>query len=76
VGDILGRSKDGFQPVNTDEREGMLGDDSDSEVKQRALSLGCGVAQTVGLVLLLSIANYKGATGMYLLEETERCSPL
>ncbi len=37
VGDILGRSKDGFQPVNTDEREGMLGDDSDSEVKQSSL---------------------------------------
>ncbi len=31
VADILGRSKDGFQPVNTEEREGMLGDDSDSE---------------------------------------------
>ena len=30
VGDILGRSKDGFQPVDTDERE--LLDDSDSEV--------------------------------------------
>jgi hypothetical protein len=33
VGDILGRSKDGFQPVNTDEREGMLADDSESEVR-------------------------------------------
>ena len=32
VGDILGRNKDGFQPVNTEERDGMLDDDSDSEV--------------------------------------------
>ena len=32
VGDILGRSKDGFQPVDTDERE--LLDDSDSEVSR------------------------------------------
>ena len=32
VGDILGRNKDGFQPVNTDERDGMLDDDSESEV--------------------------------------------
>merc|ERR1719318_312174 len=31
VGDILGRNKDGFQPVNTDERDGMLDDESDSE---------------------------------------------
>ena len=31
VGDILGRSKDGFKPLNTEE-EGMLDDDSDSEV--------------------------------------------
>jgi len=34
VGDILGRNKDGFQPVNTDERDGMLDDDSDSEVEE------------------------------------------
>ena len=33
VGDILGRSKEGFKPLNTDEGEGMLDDDSDSEVK-------------------------------------------
>ena len=32
LGDILGRSKDGFQPVNTEERDGLVGDDSDSEV--------------------------------------------
>ena len=32
MGDILGRSKDGFQPVNTEERDGLVGDDSDSEV--------------------------------------------
>ena len=32
IGDLLGRSKDGFQPVNTDERDGLVGDDSDSEV--------------------------------------------
>ena len=32
VGDILRRNKDGFQPVNTEERDGMLDDDSDSEV--------------------------------------------
>lgn len=31
IGDILGRSKD-YQPVNTDERDGLVGDDSDSEV--------------------------------------------
>ena len=31
-GDILGRSKDGFLPVNTEERDGLVGDDSDSEV--------------------------------------------
>lgn len=35
VGDILGRSKDGFQPVDTDERE--LLDDSDSEVEEFSL---------------------------------------
>jgi len=34
VGDILGRNKDGFQPVNTDERDGMLDDDSESEVEE------------------------------------------
>jgi len=34
VGDILGRNKDGFQPVNTEERDGMLDDDSDSEVEE------------------------------------------
>jgi hypothetical protein len=33
VGDLLGRSKDGFKPLNTDERDGMLDDDSDSEVR-------------------------------------------
>ena len=32
VGDILGRSKEGFRPLSTDERENMLEDDSDSEV--------------------------------------------
>ena len=32
VGDILGRSKDGFKPLNTEEGDGMLDDDSDSEV--------------------------------------------
>ena len=32
LGDILGRSKEGFQPLNTDERDGMMGEDSDSEV--------------------------------------------
>ena len=35
VGDILGRSKEGFKPLNTDEGEGMLDDDSDSEVKYK-----------------------------------------
>lgn len=34
VGDILGRSKEGFKPLNTEEGDGMLDDDSDSEVKQ------------------------------------------
>ena len=39
IGDILGRSKDGFQPVNTEERDGLVGDDSDSEVsRQHALA--------------------------------------
>jgi len=33
IGDILGRSKD-YQPVNTDERDGLVGDDSDSEVEE------------------------------------------
>ena len=32
VGDILGRSKDGFKPLNTDEGDGMLDEDSESEV--------------------------------------------
>ena len=32
VGDILGRNKDGFKPLNTEEKDGMLDDDSDSEV--------------------------------------------
>ena len=32
VGDILGRSKEGFKPLNTEEGDGMLDDDSDSEV--------------------------------------------
>ena len=32
VGDILGRSKDGFKPLSTDEGENMLDSDSDSEV--------------------------------------------
>ena len=31
VGDLLGRDKKGFKPLNTEE-EGMLDDDSDSEV--------------------------------------------
>lgn len=34
VGDILGRSKDGFKPLSTDEGENMLDSDSDSEVVQ------------------------------------------
>jgi len=34
LGDILGRSKDGFLPVNTEERDGLVGDDSDSEVEE------------------------------------------
>eukprot|EP00088_Acartia_fossae_P044812 TRINITY_DN47828_c0_g1_i1.p1 TRINITY_DN47828_c0_g1~~TRINITY_DN47828_c0_g1_i1.p1 ORF type:complete len:114 (-),score=35.49 TRINITY_DN47828_c0_g1_i1:148-489(-) len=34
LGDILGRSKDGFQPVNTEERDGLVGDESDSEVEE------------------------------------------
>ena len=34
VGDILGRSKEGFKPLNTEEGDGMLDDDSDSEVKK------------------------------------------
>lgn len=32
VGDILGRSKEGFRPLSTDEGENMLDGDSDSEV--------------------------------------------
>ena len=32
VGDILGRSKEGFRPLSTDEGENMLDADSDSEV--------------------------------------------
>ena len=32
VGDILGRSKEGFRPLSTDEGENMLDPDSDSEV--------------------------------------------
>ena len=32
VGDILGRSKEGFRPLNTEEGDGMLDEDSDSEV--------------------------------------------
>ena len=32
VGDILGRSKEGFRPLSTDEGENMLDSDSDSEV--------------------------------------------
>jgi len=31
VGDLLGRDKKGFKPLSTEE-EGMLDDDSDSEV--------------------------------------------
>ena len=38
VGNILGRNKDGFQQVNTDERDGMLDDDSDSEVSFHLIS--------------------------------------
>jgi hypothetical protein len=34
MGDLLGRSKDGFQPVNTEERDGLVGADSDSEVEE------------------------------------------
>ena len=33
VGDILGRSKDGFKPLNTEDADGLLDDDSDSEVR-------------------------------------------
>ena len=32
VGDILGRSKEGFKPLNTEDADGLLDDDSDSEV--------------------------------------------
>ena len=32
VGGLLGRNKDGFKPLDTEERDGMLEDDSDSEV--------------------------------------------
>ena len=52
VGDILGRSKDGFQPVNTDEREGMLGDESDSEVIARGPS-----TEVVGTYLLVPVGT-------------------
>ena len=38
VGDILGRSKEGFRPLRTDEGENMLDDDSDSEVKLGIIS--------------------------------------
>ena len=48
VGDILGRNKDGFQPVNTDERDGMLDDDSDSEVG--AINTGCPKPSTKVLI--------------------------
>ena len=33
VGDILGRSKEGFKPLNTEDADGLLDDDSDSEVR-------------------------------------------
>ena len=33
VGDMLGRNRDGFKPLNTEEKDGMLDDDSDSEVE-------------------------------------------
>jgi len=36
VGDLLGRDKKGFKPLNTEE-EGMLDDDSDSEVEEFSL---------------------------------------
>ena len=32
VGDILGRSKEGFKPLNTEDADGLLDEDSDSEV--------------------------------------------
>ena len=32
VGDILGRSKEGFRPLSTEEGENMMDSDSDSEV--------------------------------------------
>merc|ERR1719450_1441350 len=35
VGDILGRSKEGFRPLSTEEGENMLDPDSDSEVSGR-----------------------------------------
>ena len=47
VGDILGRSKEGFKPLNTDEGEGMLDDDSDSEVKYNIMT------QKISLELVL-----------------------
>jgi len=34
TGDILGRNKDGFQPLNTDDRDGEYDCDSDSEVEE------------------------------------------
>lgn len=43
VGNILGRNKDGFQQVNTDERDGMLDDDSDSEVSSHLVSISKNV---------------------------------
>ena len=33
VGDILGRSKEGFKQLNTEDADGLLDDDSDSEVR-------------------------------------------
>ena len=40
VGDILGRSKEGFKPLNTEEGDGMLDDDSDSEVHTSVGTIG------------------------------------
>jgi hypothetical protein len=58
VGDILGRSKDGFQPVNTDEREGMLGDDSDSEVKQSSLYMCSGSVTVLKWIRILGSVHW------------------
>ena len=51
VGDILGRSKDGFKPLNTDEGDGMLDEDSESEVGSITLLAPYKSAALVSIII-------------------------